>query len=82
MLGKKMPASRRQRALTDTESEAIKEESIIKDMLKIDNIYMSLKLSNNHLSTKNKKLTEEADRLNKKLRTSLAKNAELIIVKE
>ena len=48
MLGKKMPASRRQRALTDTESEAIKEESIIKDILKIDNIYMSLKLSNNH----------------------------------
>ena len=27
-------------------------------------------------------MTEQADRLNKKLRTSLAKNAELIVVKE
>jgi len=36
MLGKKMPASRRQRGLTDTEREAIKEEQIMKDILKID----------------------------------------------
>ena len=82
MLGKKMPASRRQRGLTDTEREAIKEEQIMKDILKIDSTNVQLKLDNTQLVTKNKKLTEQADRLNKKLRTSLAKNAELIVVKE
>lgn len=54
----------------------------MKDILKIDFTNTKLKLDNSQLITKNKKLTEEADRLNKKLRTSLAKNAELIIIKE
>ena len=82
MLGKKMPASRRQRELTNTERETINEEQIMKDILKIDFTYTKFKINNNQLITKNKKLTDEADRLNKKLRISLAKNAELIIIKE
>lgn len=77
-----MPATRRHRELTNTERETIKEELIMKDILKIDSTSTKLKVNNTQLTTKNKKLTEEVDRLNKKLRTSLAKNAELIIIKE
>jgi len=51
MLGKKMPTSRRLRELTNADIESLKEENIMKDVLKIENTYAKCKQNNTHLNS-------------------------------
>ena len=69
MLGKKMPTTRRLRELTNADIESLKEENIMKDVLKVENTFAKCKQNNAHLNSQNKKLTSEVERLNKKMST-------------
>lgn len=51
MLGKKMPTTRRLKELTDADIESLKEENIMKDILKVENTFAKCKLNNSHLNS-------------------------------